>query len=250
MYTLRLLIRENTNRVEYDRALRVERHFCLVPRNNELEGKKSEFENNISSGWLEPWSPSFHSNGTDQSQKERDVDIHLAKSVKWGFAGFNFHPISRTEFIQNAITFLRTHGFDGLDLDWEYPTQRGSPPEDRDRFTYLCQELRDAFIVEAQASGKERLILSAAVAAGEYVVKDAYDIAKISKALDFIHLMSYDLHGSWENTLGHHSQFNAPPHEQSQVLSTQYAVEMWLDGGCPPHKVRIRFSIVINDYLV
>jgi len=86
-------------------------------------------------------------------------------------------------------------------------------------------------------SGKERLIVTAAVAAGKWTVDDAYDIPKVSAALDFVHLMSYDLHGSWENTVGHHSQFVAPSGEDV-AFGTEFAVNLWINGGCPASKVK------------
>ncbi|KAJ7375200.1 hypothetical protein OS493_001943 [Desmophyllum pertusum] len=81
----------------------------------------------------------------------------------------------------------------------------GSPKSDKGRFTLLCRELRAAFEAEAKASGKERLLLTAAVAAGLWTIKGAYDIAAIAEPLDWINLMTYDLHGTWEYKTGHHT---------------------------------------------
>jgi len=70
-------------------------------------------------------------------------------------------------------------------------------------------------------------------------VEKAYEIDKISESLDWINLMSYDFHGSWESVTGHNAPLWRRPDddEKNKKLNIEYVVNHWLNSGAPKEKL-------------
>ncbi|XP_032522084.2 chitinase-like protein 3 [Danaus plexippus] len=155
-------------------------------------------------------------------------------SAKYSVMAAN--PTLRRNFVTSALNFVKSYGFDGLDVDWEYPNRRDSVngQADIDNFTQLLKELRAEF-------DKDNLLLSSAVASVKDVASLSYDIPAILQYLDIISLMAYDMYGPWDSVTGH----NAPLHKgegdetipKESVYSVDVALEFWLSQGCPPEKL-------------
>jgi chitinase len=145
--------------------------------------------------------------------------------------------VTRAQFIASCIAFARLHTFDGVDIDWEYPGHagQGGAPDDKPSFTLLLQEFRAAINAEGASSGKPTLLLTIAVGAGSSTVDNGYEVEKIHSSLDWIGVMSYDLHGSWESSTGQHAGLYAE--DSTDQLSVSGGMEVWQERGAPANKL-------------
>ncbi|KAL6081440.1 hypothetical protein STEG23_030012 [Scotinomys teguina] len=176
--------------------------------------------------------------------KERNRALKTLLSIGgWNFGTARFTTMlstlaGREEFVDSVIVFLRTHGFDGLDLFFLYPGLRGSPMHDRWNFLFLIEELQFAFEKEALFTQRPKLLLSAAVSGIPYIIQTSYDVYLLGRHLDFISVLSYDLHGSWEKFTGHNSPLFSLPDDSK---SSAYAMDYWRKLGAPADKLIMGF---------
>ena len=101
---------------------------------------------------------------------------------------------NRAIFISSLQGFMLKYGFQGMDLDWEYPAnpERGGNPADTENLVALVKEMRAAF------NDQQGISLTLAP---DYWYLRGFDPKAMEQYVDFFGFMAYDLHGSWDSAV-------------------------------------------------
>ncbi|MFF2073131.1 glycosyl hydrolase family 18 protein [Kitasatospora sp. NPDC058162] len=116
-------------------------------------------------------------------------------------------------FADSVTEFLDRYGFNGVDIDYEYPTALPNTgnPQDWDvsdprrkglqqGYAALMKTLREKLDRAGAGKGRYYLLTSAGSASG-YLVR-GLDAGQALQYQDYVNVMSYDLHGSWNKYVG------------------------------------------------
>ncbi|GGR59058.1 chitinase C-terminal domain-containing protein [Streptomyces roseolus] len=116
-------------------------------------------------------------------------------------------------FATSAVDFIRKYGFNGVDIDYEYPTTMKDAGNPLDwslanprraglvkGYDALMKSLREKLDRAGAADGKHYLLTVAAPSSG-YLLR-GMETFQVQKYLDYVNIMSYDLHGAWNEYVG------------------------------------------------
>lgn len=111
--------------------------------------------------------------------------------------------VARRKFVAATAKYLREHNFDGLSLEWSYPKCwqsdcKKGPDSDKPNFTKLVQELKQEFDKQ-----EPPLLLAVALSGYKEVIDKAYEVREISRAVNFMSVLTYDYNGAWQSKTGH-----------------------------------------------
>jgi chitinase len=128
-----------------------------------------------------------------------------------------------------------------LDIDWEYPASAGATthfrPEDTRTYTALLVELR-AQLDARGAIDHRHYTLSAALPVSP-AVYGRIDLARIHPALDYLHLMAYDIHGGWESSTAPLAALSRSPRDPAgdHQVTIERVVGDYRAAGVPASKL-------------
>ncbi|KAM5356083.1 hypothetical protein ACJ41O_002729 [Fusarium nematophilum] len=146
----------------------------------------------------------------------------------------------RKKLASSAVKLLADWGFDGIDVDWEYPANS----QEAQNYVLLLKEIRlalDRFSTTNRLN--YRFMLTVATSAGP----SRYSIMKLKGMdayLDAWHLMAYDYAGGWDNTTGHQANmYLSTKNPLATKFSTHRAVSDYMAAGIAPNKILVGMAL-------
>ncbi|KAF4251149.1 hypothetical protein CNMCM8057_006996 [Aspergillus fumigatus] len=136
-------------------------------------------------------------------------------------------PGTRKTFIDSAISMMTEYGFDGIDIDWEYPAadDRGGAARDTANLVTFLSELR--------AAVGTKFGVTCTLPSSYWYLK-GFDIAGMAKYVDFFNFMSYDIHGTWD---GNSEWTDSAVNAHTNLTEISAGLDLLWRNGIDPSKV-------------
>ena len=165
-------------------------------------------------------------------------------------------PQARTAFVNSGVLLAEQHGFDGIDLAWQFPRTKpkkvrstwgniwhgikttfgktpvdDKEPEHREGFTALVREMKQALNVKPNMQLSITVLPN--VNASIY-----YDVPAIINLVDIVNIEAYDYNTPERNPK--EADYTAPiytPQNRNPLLNVDAAVTYWLQNHAPSTKL-------------
>ncbi|KAK1976208.1 family 18 glycosyl hydrolase [Colletotrichum cereale] len=149
-------------------------------------------------------------------------------------------PEGRALFASSSVRLMKDWGFDGVDVDWEYPANAAEAAN----MVLLLQAVRselDAYAAQYTPGYHYLLTIASPAGASHYNVMN---LKAVSDVIDAFNLMAYDYAGSWDANSGHQANlYPNPSNPISTPFSTDAAVNDYLRAGVPASKIVLGMPI-------
>jgi chitinase len=157
--------------------------------------------------------------------------------TEYRFSDASMTAENRAIFAQSILDFMVLYGFDGIDLDWEFPgdTTHGGRQGDKENYALLVQEIRSVF----DADGKD-YVITVATPVGISRIEQGFDLLELQKGVDFFHFMNY-------NTFTHFSQDHIIGASTDMPFIFK-SIKYFLDAGLKPNKIVLGLAAYGRTY--
>ncbi len=174
----------------------------------------------------------------------KEANPHLTISIAVGgwtlsdhFSTVTSTQAGRDTFSDSIVEFLTTYQvFDGIDFDWEYPGGGGesgnsASPNDGANYALLMTDVRAKLDDLGSELGRTYEISIASPGGLDKIAN--FNLAGLAPSVDFFNVMTYDFHGTWEDTTGHQAAFTGDP----VGYDIETSVEAYLNAGVAPEQI-------------
>ncbi|KAI1344373.1 family 18 glycosyl hydrolase [Xylariaceae sp. FL0016] len=170
-------------------------------------------------------------------RKNRQLKVLLSVGG-WTYSSNFKQPAStsqgRATFANSCVELIKNLGFDGIDIDWEYP-QNASEAADLVALLQAVRDAMDAYSRTLPTPYHFELTVASPAGAQNH---EKLDLRGMDRLLDFWNLMAYDYAGSWDAHAGHQANlFPCVDNPRCTPFSTAAALDAYTSRGVPAHKI-------------